>query len=287
MKKLKLSDICIDGGTQARAKLDQDVVKEYAAHLKEGDVFPPVVVFYDGIKYWLGDGFHRYFAHKQNGLLEIDSDDREGTVRDAILYAYSANGGTRGLSMTRQDKHKAVTEMLLDEEWSQWSDAKIAKHVGVSKATVNRIRHKLKESKLIEEKGATKYVKDGKESEMKTENISQANKKKTKPTKTKQVTQDLETLSSDPAIRELTDTISQLAEENQLLKDKIAIGQWDASEIEKMDIEDVLRDLRQQIKALEMENQTLKTSRDMYQNRNAELMKTVKSLQNQIKKSRQ
>lgn len=279
MKKLNLLAIRIDGGTQARVELDQSVVTEYAAHLKEGDVFPPVIVFHDGVDYWLADGFHRYFAHKANGLVSIDADVKEGTVRDAILYAFSANG-RRGLSMTWEDNRKIIMAMLLDPEWGQWSDAQIAKHIGVSRVTVGRVRRKMEEDKAIEQGTDKKYVKGGKEEVMKTENIGKKESKK----KTKQVTQDLETLSSEPAIRELTDTISQLAEENQLLKDKIAVGQWDASEIEKMDIEEVVTDLRKQVKALEMENATLKTSRDMYQNRNAELMKTVKTLQNKLKK---
>lgn len=281
MKKLNLLAIRIDGGTQARVELNQSVVTEYSEHLKDGVVFPPIIVFHDGADYWLADGFHRYFAHKQNGLVSIEAEVKEGTVRDAKLYAFSANG-RRGLSMTWEDNRKIITAMLLDEEWGKWSDVQIAKHIGVSRMTVNRVRKKMEEDKAIEEKGSTKYVKGGKEQEMKTDKIGKKEDKK----KTKKVTQDLETISSDPAIRELTDAITQLAEENQLLKDKIAIGQWDASEIEKMDIEEVVTDLRKQIKALEMENETLKTSRDMYQNRNAELMKTVKSLQNQLKKLR-
>ena len=63
-KKLNLAVIRIDGGTQARAKIDDDVVQEYAAHMRDGDQFPPITVFHDGSDYWLGDGFHRYFATK-------------------------------------------------------------------------------------------------------------------------------------------------------------------------------------------------------------------------------
>ena len=43
--KIKLSLITIDAGTQARAKINKNVVEEYAQLLGEGTIFPPVVVF--------------------------------------------------------------------------------------------------------------------------------------------------------------------------------------------------------------------------------------------------
>jgi hypothetical protein len=85
-------------------------------------------------------------------------------------------------------------------------------------------------------------------------------------------------------VTELSDTVNSLAEENALLKDKIALGQWDASDIEKIDAEELIADLRGQVKALELENKSLRESRDMFQSRNAELMQTVKSLQTKLKK---
>ena len=78
--ELKLTDVRIDGGTQPRAKIDLDVVAEYAERLDAGDVFPPVEVVFDGKDYWLWDGFHRYHGHARakrktiavSGLLELD-----------------------------------------------------------------------------------------------------------------------------------------------------------------------------------------------------------------------
>jgi DNA repair exonuclease SbcCD ATPase subunit len=85
-------------------------------------------------------------------------------------------------------------------------------------------------------------------------------------------------------IRELLDTINYLSEENTLMRDKIAIGQWDASEIEKIDAEETISDLRKQLKAYEAENQSLRDGRDTIMNRNAELARANKSLQNKLKK---
>jgi hypothetical protein len=285
--KLELAVIRIDGGTQARVALDQAVVIEYSENMKEGDKFPPMIVFHDGSHYWLADGFHRYFARKANGELDAEFDVKEGTQRDALLYSFGANG-VRGLKLTAEDIRAIITRMLQDEEWKGWSDTQIAKHVGTSKMTVGRVRHSLEQKGKIEPKKSIKYVdKHGNESKMKVK------KEKPKTEKTEDKKKESPKNESKPAlepefedkIAELTDTITELHEENTLLKDTIAIGQWDASEIEKIDIQDTVTDLRNQIKLLEMENKSLRESRDLYQNRNAELMRTVKALTNKLKKA--
>jgi FtsZ-binding cell division protein ZapB len=202
MKKIEISAIRIDGGTQARLKLDQDVVKEYAECMKDGDKFPPVTVFYDGSEYWLANGFHRYFATKSNGELEIECEVKQGTLDDAVLYAFSADG-RQGLSRSAEDNRNIIIRMIQHPVWGKWSNAEIA---------------------------------------------------------------------------------NSLSQENTILKDQIAIGQWDATDIEKIDIQETVTELRKQIHVLEIENRTLRDSRDMYQNRNAELMGTIKSLQSKLKK---
>jgi hypothetical protein len=285
--KLELSAIRIDGGTQARVGLDQDVVMEYSDSLKEGDKFPPMVVFHDGSDYWLADGFHRYFARKANGELEAEFDVHEGTQREAKLYAYGANG-KRGLKLTSADIRQIIGLMLLDKEWSKWSDVQIAKHIGVSSMTVGRVRHAMEEAGKVAKKVQSKYVdRHGNTTEMNTEKSKKKREKSTPDSAVESAEESPKAPSSDfdDKIAELTDTITQLHEENILLKDKIAIGQWDASEIEKIDIQDTVTDLRNQIKILEMENKSLRDSRDMFQNRNSELMRTVKTLQNKLKKA--
>ena len=60
--------------------------------------------------------------------------------QDARLYAYGANR-SHGLRRTIEDKRKAVLGMLAD--FSDWSDNRIAKHVGVSHVTVGTHRSSL------------------------------------------------------------------------------------------------------------------------------------------------
>jgi hypothetical protein len=277
VKKIKLSEIRLDGGTQAREELNQDVVKEYAEHMREGAEFPAITVFHDGSAYWLADGFHRYFAAKSNAYADILADIKTGTLDDATLFSFGANG-KRGLSMSANDYRKIIYAMLRHPVWSEWSNAEIARHVGVSKMTVGRVKATMDLPEEAKEKKKYKD-KDGVEREMNTSGIG----KKPKTTKP-------DTSSSDPMsnmqdqISELVDTINSLSDENTLLRDKIAIGQWDASDIEKIDAEETITSLREQLRVLEIDNKALRDSRDMFQSRNAELMKTVKSLQNKIKK---
>jgi hypothetical protein len=276
MKKLNLLTIKIDGGTQARVSLNQDVVKEYAESMREGDVFPPVTVFFDGSDYWLADGFHRYFATKANALTSIDAEVKNGTLDDAILFAFSANG-KRGLSMTFEDNRNIIYAMLRHPEWSKWTNTAIAKHIGVSSMTVGRVKATME--KKGDESTVKKYVdKSGKESTVDTSKLKTKQKVK-KPdvsTAPSELEQKVSELSDQ--VNELGDTVNILSDENSLLRDKIAIGQWNASEIEKIDIEETVANLRERVRILEIDNKALRDSRDMYQSRNAEMIKELKSL---------
>ena len=60
MERLKLSEIRIDGGTQMRVSINMDMVKEFAEAFREGAQFDPIVVFFDGVYYWLSDGSVSY-----------------------------------------------------------------------------------------------------------------------------------------------------------------------------------------------------------------------------------
>lgn len=279
MKILNIANIRIDGGTQARVALNQDVVKDYAEKMRDGEKFPSVVVYFDGSDYWLADGFHRYFATKSNGTVSIECEVKNGTLDDATLFAFSANG-KRGLSMSAEDNRNVIYAMLRHPEWSKWTNAAIAKHVGVSKMTVGRVKATLD---IKEEDTVKKYTdKHGNESTIETKNLKAKDVKTTKP--------DMSTGEINPfveyeeKIKELTDTIIEQDRENQILRDQIALGQWDASDIEKIDIQDTITELREQIRILEIDNKSMRESRDMFQNRNAELMRTVKSLQTKLKK---
>lgn len=136
---LALSKINIDGGTQSRVALNEDVVADYAEVIRRGGTLPPVVVFNDGGSYWLADGFHRYHAHRVARAEDIDADVFTGTKRDAVLHSVGANAN-HGLRRSNEDKRRAVQTLLGDAEWSQWSDRQIAEACGVSHPFVAAVR---------------------------------------------------------------------------------------------------------------------------------------------------
>ena len=131
-----------DGGAQMRVEMRIETVHDYAEDMLKGAVFPPIVVFFDGTDYWLGDGYHRVEAARKIERESIDAEIRQGTQRDAILYGISANA-THGLRRTQADKRRAVERLLTDPEWARWSDRKIAEAAKVDHKTVAKIRREL------------------------------------------------------------------------------------------------------------------------------------------------
>ena len=176
---INLKSIRIDGGTQARVAINEDVVASYAEAMTEGATLPPVVIFRDGTDDWLADGFHRYHAHARIGAVSIDAEILTGTRRDAVLYSVGANG-RHGLPPNNADKRKAVTALLSDAEWSTWSDREIAKRCEVGHPFVAKLRKELSlESDSSEESTQRTYTtKHGTQSTMDTAGQKDAAAKK-------------------------------------------------------------------------------------------------------------
>jgi hypothetical protein len=171
---LDINRIRIDGGTQPRVQLDGNKVKEYSeAILHQGARFPPIDVFFDGVDYWLADGFHRLFAHQMlagnesvvNLLAQLDQDIRRiaarvhrGSQREAILFSVGANA-LHGLPRKNEDKRQAVDTLVRDVQegcavghhicrgrpregqcWNAWSNGEIARQCVVSRSLVHSVR---------------------------------------------------------------------------------------------------------------------------------------------------
>lgn len=139
---LKISMIRRDGGTQPRAQISEELVAEYAEDMKQGAIFPPVTIFYDGKDHWLADGFHRVKAKEAINEKGIMAEVHYGTRRAAVLYGVGANAA-HGLRRTNADKRRSVAQLLRDPEWSQWSDREIARRCGVHHQLVGNLRKNL------------------------------------------------------------------------------------------------------------------------------------------------
>ncbi len=72
-------------------------------------------------------------------LQTIECDVRDGTRRDAVLYATGCNL-PNGLRPCLADRKKAAQALLDDPEWAAWSDRKIGAQCGLSHHTVAAMR---------------------------------------------------------------------------------------------------------------------------------------------------
>ena len=251
---MKLNQLTIDGGTQSRVKIIQEAVDEYAESLKNGARFPPVLAYYDGIKYYLTDGFHRFFAHQKAGLRDIDVQVVNGTLRDAILRSFSVNA-ENGRHRTNKDKRNAVQAMLDDFEWQFWNNSEIAKACRVSETLVISMRGGAKPE-------VVKVKRNGKVFE-----------RKSKYEKT-----------DEPKHDTSGDVIKSLADENDKLKDRLAVAVYAADESEKKLVEKTIAELREDIRLLEIELKSTRISRDTLLNENAAMKKQIAAMQRQLKK---
>lgn len=87
-------------------------------------------------------------------------------------------------------------------------------------------------------------------------------------------------------LSEAADAIVELAEENEMLRAQIAVGQMDAPEVERISAAEIIADLRSQVKTLEAEIGAMRVSRDTFQAENRELMKQLGMNAKELKRLR-
>jgi ParB-like chromosome segregation protein Spo0J len=262
---INVAIIRLDGDTQVRKKIDQEQVEDFAQMMLTGVPFEDIVVFNDGKDCWLADGFHRVLAARMAGATEIGATVRTGTLEEARLFAFSANT-RRGLSLSLDDKLNILRKMEQHPITKVWSNRQIAKHLNCSDVAIGRLKKRMVAvTASIPKKQREEVV-----------------KALTEPLQDVETPEVVSTPSQDG--NELLDTINSLASENEVLKDKISLGQYDGSEFEKIDLEDRMDGMRRRIVELELEVKTLTESRDYLQNRNAELLSAIKSLKSRIRK---
>jgi len=142
LQRVRVSEIIEDPAIQSRVKLNQGVVKEYAAAMNAGIQFPPIEVFNIRGRFYVVDGFHRLQATRKVGFEDILVSIHEGTFRDAVVFSAGMNS-EHGLQRTSADKRRAVINLLNDEEWSRRSNVAIANACNVGERLVRSVRGKL------------------------------------------------------------------------------------------------------------------------------------------------
>lgn len=270
-KAVRLSEIRIDGGTQQRKSINQNVVEEYAEAIRCGAKFPPVTLFFDGAQYWLADGFHRFHASKAAELLDILAEVHEGINRDAILYSTGANG-THGIRLSNADKRKAVMILLDDKEWSLWSDHKIAKHCHVTHPFVGKIRKEISAPLVTVTTPTAKIgiTRDEEKDAETPENFTPSEESKDEDYDPKQDEE-----------KERNDLLTTLIEENQQLKDQIAVGNLPEPE---QTAGEIISELRHELKVLRESYKSVVVMRDSYMRENSEMKNQLARQRKEIEK---
>lgn len=137
--QLSIDLLRIDGGTQSRVKINEDVVEDYAGLIAEAKPewpLPPLDVFHDGSIHFVADGFHRLLAGLRAKRGSIPCIVHKGTARDARIFGMTAND-EHGLRMTRADK-RACVEWLLDNG-GKMTQKEIADKAGVGVRLVRMV----------------------------------------------------------------------------------------------------------------------------------------------------
>lgn len=129
---LPIARLRLDGDTQNRIELDASVVAEYEM---AADELPPVETVYDGVDYWVWDGFHRLQALQNRGRTEVVVRVRLGTHQDAIDLSFGANE-THGKRRTDADRRNAVRRC--HRYHPDWSINQIAQAARVSWTTAEK-----------------------------------------------------------------------------------------------------------------------------------------------------
>ena len=275
MKVMNLAALVLDPRLQSRVEISEDAVTEYAHDSEGGDQFPPVLVFFDGVHFYLTDGYHRYHAHKRAGKVSIQCDVHNGTLRDAIYHSTGVNA-KHGIRRSYADRRKSVMTLLEDFEWSMKSNTEIAKHCGVSISFVSNLRNssgKMPDKIEYTTPTGEKKVKakaSGRPAKIKEPELKEPPKPEPEPS-----------AAFDPR----DELIETLTKENAELTQRLAVSAMEGTDEEKQAANEMISDLTEKLRIAEIEIVSLKGSRDRFQNECAQLKKQVAYYQKQLKKA--
>lgn len=140
---IRISDIDI-ASYQIRDGLNEAAVERYAETLQAVEAiawpFPPVVLNATDNGYVCVDGAHRIAAAMKAGREAVEAKVINLSEADAKVEAARANM-TNGLPLTPAERKKAIARLI--ELRPVWTDAAIARLMGVHRNTVARVRKEL------------------------------------------------------------------------------------------------------------------------------------------------
>lgn len=218
----------------------------------------PVIVF-EGM---VLDGWHRYSACVEIGIKAQQFTFAEG--KDPVAFVLSQNlhrrhltGSQRAAAVVACTEWAPAHRPKKGETISPFStnDA-LAKAANVSDRTI-------KDAKVAHKAGLTDAVKSGAITVNEAAKIARGTPAKS-PRKLDNRADDVPELTDADELAEMGDTVRELAEENDRLRDKLAVESLMEHEEAKTQTANTIADLRAQVKSLDAVVQALTVSRDTY-----------------------
>lgn len=259
MRTVKLNDIRIDGGTQGRVVIDQNHVYHMVEMMKEGYEFDPIDTNFDGVTYWLVDGFHRYHAYKLMGIKEVTIKYVPGTQEEAVIRSYGVNA-RHGLPRSFDDKKKVVEEALANPLLKDKSNYEIAKICVVSQSFVAGVKDPEKKKKQKEAK--ERHI------QKKAEEIASQT---SSPVDTSQ--------TSSPAKEHVDPSAGAAPDEDELKANELAVQADMEAMYKLLESDEPLKVAHEEIKRLNHLNSQLEVRLHGLMNEKNEAIKMVKKLQ--------
>ena len=139
---LDLNLIVFDEELKVRVQTDSNTIRDYFEAMEtEDDVkkFPPPTVYFDGCRYWLADGHHRYRAVERRKFKKITVRVIDGTHDEAILAAVKLNMN-HGLRFKEGDWEKIITLVVGKKQWASWTNRRLAEELHCGETTIRRYR---------------------------------------------------------------------------------------------------------------------------------------------------
>lgn len=230
----------------------------------------PVIVF-EGM---VLDGWHRYTACVQLGIKPQQFTFAEG--KDPVAFVLSQNLHRRHLSASQR-----AAAVVACTEWAPASRPKkvepsstfsknqdLAKAAGVTPRTIS-------DAKTAHKAGLSEAVKEGALTVKEAAQVARGNAAKTESPKSAKRELTSPTPADADQLAEAQHTITDLAQENEQLRDRLAVESLMDSEVAKTQTSETIRELRALVKTLEAENAALKVSRDTYQREASEAKKSA------------
>jgi len=140
IKEISIDKIILKNEFQPRVEIDSEVINEYKEKMDNRVEFPPLDIFKVENKYYLVDGWTRYYAYDKRNIEKVKCEIHEGTEDEAFNFTCSAND-ENGQKRTNEDKRRAVENAL--KRYPKKSAGYIAKICKVAVSMASDYKNKM------------------------------------------------------------------------------------------------------------------------------------------------